>query len=644
METIERARGRGDANDGTTSRREARGDANERSETTASEDAMETGGRDEDANAMGKDDGNGKGVVHGMSISAAIAARPTMDAELTMKAVVSHALAKNAHLRKVAGESAGKDPKKGKPKKEKPPNQSRENRRVRQFRSASEISQEELSSCFHLPSEAACRKLGVGLTVLKRQCRKYGIARWPFRKMKSLDRLITNVQAGISPGDQNKLLVKSVEELEDQKRRMEECAVLDLDDTTKKLQQAYSKANHKARRNRSDASRIRAVAAAQAVRELQARARGGYGEEPNGASGMLLDLAHELAMGSENGDDDDEGSSDDGFDNEDEDVTTDADAGASTPASRGAKSASGATTPDRITPTNNSDGTPLQSAPQLLSNTPSDAGAAIPNIVKDEGGDGGAPSSNVMVQKGSANANEFVKVDKVLTAVRGTWSPARPARKTDDLDGAEAFLSPASRRKGGKLGEALSDDEYEKITMSVQKRRGRPPGPSKRGRKRKGAEVEDDPLASLAAAALDSMGTTKKTAVAATRGRPKSVSAADKTSRLTASGKITAASKYRMDVPAVTEDHPAYGLTAGFTAKGARSGVASRLSQVERSDLEHLLRERLKKGKMALCDAFGIAPAEYDQHFDPKLQATSLTNAVEKLAVKSAAKMRRLEA
>ena len=117
METIERARGRGDANDGTTSRREARGDANERSETTASEDAMETGGRDEDANAMGKDDGNGKGVVHGMSISAAIAARPTMDAELTTKAVVSHALAKNAHLRKVAGESAGKDPKKGKPKK-----------------------------------------------------------------------------------------------------------------------------------------------------------------------------------------------------------------------------------------------------------------------------------------------------------------------------------------------------------------------------------------------------------------------------------------------------------------------------------------------------------------------------------------------
>ena len=120
--------------------------------------------------------------------------------------------------------------------------------RRRALRPASEITQEELSSCFHLPSEAACRKLGIGLTVLKRQCRKFGIKRWPFRKMKSLDRLITNVQAGISPGDQNRALVKSVEELEEQKRRMEECQNLDLDEDTKRLQQAFSKANHKARR------------------------------------------------------------------------------------------------------------------------------------------------------------------------------------------------------------------------------------------------------------------------------------------------------------------------------------------------------------------------------------------------------------
>ena len=61
-----------------------------------------------------------------------------------------------------------------------------------------------------MPSEEACVKLGIGMTVLKRQCRKYGIKRWPFRKMKSLDRLISKVEAGFSPGQQSKVMVKSV--------------------------------------------------------------------------------------------------------------------------------------------------------------------------------------------------------------------------------------------------------------------------------------------------------------------------------------------------------------------------------------------------------------------------------------------------
>lgn len=65
----------------------------------------------------------------------------------------------------------------------------------RSARPASEITREELAACFHLPSEAACRQLNIGLTVLKRQCRRYGIKRWPFRKMKSLDRLISNVSS-----------------------------------------------------------------------------------------------------------------------------------------------------------------------------------------------------------------------------------------------------------------------------------------------------------------------------------------------------------------------------------------------------------------------------------------------------------------
>eukprot|EP00873_Tetraselmis_striata_P021315 jgi/Tetstr1/441579/TSEL_029807.t1 len=116
-------------------------------------------------------------------------------------------------------------------------------------RTSSEITKEELAQCFHMPSELACKRLGIGLTVLKRQCRKYGIKRWPFRKMKSLDRLIENIQASVAPGDQgNKDFSKSVEELRHQRERMEKGLELELDEETKKLQQAYSKANHKLRR------------------------------------------------------------------------------------------------------------------------------------------------------------------------------------------------------------------------------------------------------------------------------------------------------------------------------------------------------------------------------------------------------------
>jgi hypothetical protein len=119
---------------------------------------------------------------------------------------------------------------------------------LKRQRSATVITRDDLASCFHMPSEQACRKLGIGLTVLKRQCRKFGIKRWPFRKIKSLDRLITNVSLGLVPCEGGRVPIKSVEELEEQKRQMEVCAIDDLDEETKRLQQAYSKANHKLRR------------------------------------------------------------------------------------------------------------------------------------------------------------------------------------------------------------------------------------------------------------------------------------------------------------------------------------------------------------------------------------------------------------
>ena len=53
---------------------------------------------------------------------------------------------------------------------------------------------EELSKYFHLPEKAVAKQLGICLTSLKKLCRSYGITRWPFRKLKSIQRTLAKVQ------------------------------------------------------------------------------------------------------------------------------------------------------------------------------------------------------------------------------------------------------------------------------------------------------------------------------------------------------------------------------------------------------------------------------------------------------------------
>jgi hypothetical protein len=47
---------------------------------------------------------------------------------------------------------------------------------------------------FCMPIKQAVQELKVGVKVLKKQCRELGIARWPHRKVKSLNTLIDNIQ------------------------------------------------------------------------------------------------------------------------------------------------------------------------------------------------------------------------------------------------------------------------------------------------------------------------------------------------------------------------------------------------------------------------------------------------------------------
>ena len=61
-----------------------------------------------------------------------------------------------------------------------------------------ELSFNMLSKYFDMPILEALKKLKVGLTVLKKRCRFFGIPRWPHRKMKSLNSLIHKIQVMVS--------------------------------------------------------------------------------------------------------------------------------------------------------------------------------------------------------------------------------------------------------------------------------------------------------------------------------------------------------------------------------------------------------------------------------------------------------------
>ncbi|KAI5071138.1 hypothetical protein GOP47_0013389 [Adiantum capillus-veneris] len=118
----------------------------------------------------------------------------------------------------------------------------------------SKLTKDELTHYFNMPITQASKELKVGLTVLKKRCRIFGIPRWPHRKMKSINGLIRNIQdlvkgdgAEESGKDANQVQV-AVEELEKQKKEMQECPGIQLPERTKRLRQACFKASYRKRR------------------------------------------------------------------------------------------------------------------------------------------------------------------------------------------------------------------------------------------------------------------------------------------------------------------------------------------------------------------------------------------------------------
>jgi hypothetical protein len=52
----------------------------------------------------------------------------------------------------------------------------------------------KVQSVFHLPIADAAPLLGLGVTALKKRCRRINIPRWPYRKLASLEKLIESVE------------------------------------------------------------------------------------------------------------------------------------------------------------------------------------------------------------------------------------------------------------------------------------------------------------------------------------------------------------------------------------------------------------------------------------------------------------------
>lgn len=61
----------------------------------------------------------------------------------------------------------------------------------------------DIAQYFHLPIRDASKTLKIGVSILKRKCRQYGIPRWPHRKIKSLDSLIHDLEFVLAREDED---------------------------------------------------------------------------------------------------------------------------------------------------------------------------------------------------------------------------------------------------------------------------------------------------------------------------------------------------------------------------------------------------------------------------------------------------------
>ncbi|RWR92948.1 protein RKD5 [Cinnamomum micranthum f. kanehirae] len=110
----------------------------------------------------------------------------------------------------------------------------------------------DLAKYFDLPIVEAARNLKIGLTVLKKKCREFGIPRWPHRKIKSLDTLIHDLSEEAAKQERvnqagAKAVTKRQKMLEREKEGIEQQPFMEIRSETKRFRQDVFKQRHMAR-------------------------------------------------------------------------------------------------------------------------------------------------------------------------------------------------------------------------------------------------------------------------------------------------------------------------------------------------------------------------------------------------------------
>ncbi|KAJ1700989.1 hypothetical protein LUZ63_000771 [Rhynchospora breviuscula] len=95
-----------------------------------------------------------------------------------------------------------------------------------------------------MPESAAAKELDVSVTTLKFCCRKLGIPKWPYKKMKCLATLEASVSGFAHPGSQH-----VIRHIREEMEAIKQNSTLEISDETNELRQQMYELKKKRKRN-----------------------------------------------------------------------------------------------------------------------------------------------------------------------------------------------------------------------------------------------------------------------------------------------------------------------------------------------------------------------------------------------------------